>query len=98
MNFVVIKRLYFLSHLEATGQENLKQFSKAVFQTVNPDAPSPSFSSYDGLLTYIDGICMERRLILVIDEYPYLASSYKGYLVPFAGTYRPIAGKTASSS
>ena len=71
------KETIFFVASEATGQENLKQFSKAVFQTVNPNAPSPSFSSYDELLTYIDGICMERRLILVIDEYPYLASSYK---------------------
>ena len=71
------QRDYIFVASEATGQENLKQFSKAVFQTVNPNAPSPSFSSYDELLTYIDGICMERRLILVIDEYPYLASSYK---------------------
>ena len=40
----------------------------------------PSYSDYESLLLSIDQICMrketEERLVLVIDEYPYLAVSY----------------------
>jgi len=33
-----------------------------------------SFSSWDSALTYLAQVCQERRLIVVIDEYPYLCS------------------------
>ena len=62
---------------EAARQENLQLFSKAVFQTTLPGLTAPSFGSYDELFSYIDSICETERLILVIDEFPYLAASYK---------------------
>lgn len=71
------KKTIFFVASEATGKENLHLFSKAVFQAVLPGMPSLSFNSYEELLSHIGGICMKERLVLVIDEYPYLAASYK---------------------
>lgn len=60
---------------EAAARENLVLFSKAVFQTMLPGMASPAFNSYEELFSYVDSICMTERLLLVIDEYPYLAAS-----------------------
>ena len=71
------KKTIFFVASEAARQENLQLFSKAVFQTTLPGLMAPSFGSYDELFSYIDSICETERLILVIDEFPYLAASYK---------------------
>ena len=71
------KKTIFFVASEAARQENLQLFSKAVFQTTLPGLTAPSFGSYDELFSYIDSICETERLILVIDEFPYLAASYK---------------------
>lgn len=70
------KSIFFVAS-EAVSQENLHLFSKAVFQATMPGVPFPSFGSFDELFSYIDSICEKERLILVIDEFPYLAASYK---------------------
>lgn len=43
-----------------------------IFQHILPGMSVPSFSTYDDLFDFVDGVVNER-LILVIDEYPYLA-------------------------
>lgn len=75
--FCCDKKTIFFVASEATPQENLIQFSRVIFQTLLPDSPTPAFGSYEELFSYIDGICQDERLILVIDEFPYLAASYK---------------------
>ena len=71
------KKTIFFVASEAASQENLVLFSKAVFQATMPGLTSPSFRSYDELFSYIDNICSQERIILAIDEFPYLAASYK---------------------
>lgn len=70
------KNIYFVA-TEVTANENLKQFSKAVFQSIMPGISPPSFGRYEELFSYLNGLCQDERLVLVIDEYPYLAGSYK---------------------
>lgn len=71
------KKTIFFVASEAASQENLELFSKAVFQVTMPGMTFPSFRSYDELFSYIDNICSQERIILAIDEFPYLAASYK---------------------
>lgn len=70
------KSIYFVA-TEVTESENLKQFSKAVLQSIMPGISAPTFNSYEELFSYISELCQKERVILVIDEYPYLAGSYK---------------------
>lgn len=41
-----------------------------------PGAETPVFRDFAALLDYIDQLCDTQRIILAIDEYPYLAASY----------------------
>lgn len=58
--------------VEGTQNENLGGLSATI---LSPDT-GLSFSSFEGLLQYIDSLCSDKRQILVIDEYSYLAASY----------------------
>ena len=64
--------------IEGTMKENLTGLSMEVMRGLSGgsgfgEAVYPDFES---LLTEIDRRCKEQRLILAIDEYPYLAASY----------------------
>ncbi len=67
------KAVYYMAS-ESTGKENLENFSRAVFEVTAPGFDMPAFQSFDALFRYI-GQHLQERLILVIDEYPYLAES-----------------------
>lgn len=57
---------------EGGRKDNIQGLSTMIFQHILPGMSVPSFSTYDELFNFVDGIVNER-LILVIDEYPYLA-------------------------
>ena len=71
------KSIYFLSR-EATIEINLKNFSKDVYSTLAQDmALTSSFNDWESAFDYIYKISKNERIILVIDEYPYLAYGFK---------------------
>lgn len=69
----------FFTALESTAQDNLVQLSCAILNvnspTLFPSTASPTFSSYDEALSYVFDKAEHERIVLVIDEYPYLAQS-----------------------
>lgn len=83
--------VFFFSARETTAQENLIALSRALLDNVVmtsyeskggdgvfADTPVPQFATYEDALTYVFANARKHRTILVIDEYPYLAKSYKG--------------------
>lgn len=77
--FIKGKETVYFTGQETNASENLESFSRSVF-ALSPDfgKASSSFSSYQELLQTVFDIAQERRIILAIDEYPYLAGAYKG--------------------
>ncbi len=70
------KPTIFFSALNTTGQENLESLSKAIMSYERPDAVlSPIFHDYDAALNEIALLSKDKRVIFVIDEYPYLAKA-----------------------
>jgi hypothetical protein len=70
------KAVIYFSALNATSQENLKAFSKAIQSYKNPESTIvPEYQSFDDVFAEISRLAQEERVILVIDEYPYLAKS-----------------------
>ncbi len=67
--------IYYMA-IEGTLQDNLAGLSRAVLAQTAPGSASPVFRDFASLLEHIDQICQTRRIILAIDEYPYLAASY----------------------
>lgn len=70
------KKTIYFSALDSTASENLKTLSRAIYGVMYSDmTAAPEFSSYDDAFLEIGRLAKDRRLIFVIDEYPYLAKS-----------------------
>ncbi|MDR0425326.1 MAG: ATP-binding protein [Clostridiales Family XIII bacterium] len=71
------KGIYFIAR-EAGGMVNLKAFSNDVYSvTAKELVGNASFSDWDGAFDYISQNSMDGRLVLAIDEYPFLAGGYR---------------------
>jgi len=73
--FVKGKEAVFYTALETSPRENLENFSRAALATES-NVGAPVFPDWNAALDYIGRRAQSKRLILVIDEYPYLAQSY----------------------
>ena len=68
------KTIYFVG-LESTEKENLQSFSREVWRVTQQDTDMPPFRDFSSLFEYIAKLGEGERIILVIDEYPYLAAA-----------------------
>lgn len=72
------KPTIFFSALNASAQENLEAFSKAICEKENPGTDhAPVYTSFDAAFAKITQMAEKERCVLVIDEYPYLAKANK---------------------
>lgn len=70
------KPTIFFSALNTTEKENLEALSKSIMSFERPDMESaPEFRSYDAALDELTILSKEKRIVFVIDEYPYLAKA-----------------------
>jgi len=76
------KPAIFYSAEQSTNKLNLEKFSSLVFQHYGESTLEP-FSSWENALTYIDNHQQKERLILVIDEFPYLVKKNRALLSEF---------------
>ena len=78
--FIKGKEAIYFTALETTAKENLESLSRCIMRVRlgvegNDDA---IFSSFQAALDAVHVMAKVRRVVLVIDEYPYLAASYPG--------------------
>ena len=75
------KATIFFSALRSTASENLEAFSDSVFLYENgvsgeyAKAAGATFNSFDALFNRVGDLCEKERIVVVIDEYPYLAAA-----------------------
>lgn len=72
------KKTIFFAAQENSADQNLEAFSKAIAETDNNSSANMTFRSFGDAFTRIAEIASRERLIVVIDEYPYLAGAEKG--------------------
>ncbi|MGM9568450.1 MAG: ATP-binding protein [Phascolarctobacterium sp.] len=71
------KPTIFFSALNASEKENLTALSKAIYTyKTGLEANYPIYQSFDAALEEITQLSAQQRMVLIIDEYPYLAKSY----------------------
>ena len=73
------KSAIFYSAEQSNNKLNLDKFSALIFQFYGEKNLEP-FSSWTNALSYIDDQQKGRRLVLVIDEFPYLVKKNKALL------------------
>ncbi|MDR3263191.1 MAG: ATP-binding protein [Clostridiales bacterium] len=71
------KKTIFFASMETEAKQNLEAFSGAIFGVGDKPYGEASFLSFQSALDAVGELAAAERLILVIDEYPYLAKSYK---------------------
>lgn len=67
------KETIFFTGVETNAKQNLENFSKCIFESGTGIDAATSFASFQAALEYVFQIAQKKRLILVIDEYPYVA-------------------------
>jgi AAA+ ATPase superfamily predicted ATPase len=70
------KTVYFVA-VQSTAKENLEILSAQILSILAPDAPKTPFPSFRDAIDYIFERAKKERIIFAVDEYPYLANSYK---------------------
>ncbi|TYQ13006.1 UNVERIFIED_CONTAM: hypothetical protein Cloal_4052 [Acetivibrio alkalicellulosi] len=69
------KAVYFIAR-EANDIINIENFSKDLFNVTSPEtAGTAKFVNWENAFEYVYSIAKNERIILVIDEYPYLAQA-----------------------
>ena len=68
------KSIYFVA-AETTAKENLELLSVQILSELTPEAPRNPFASFTEAFDYCFKMAVKKRLIFIIDEYPYLAES-----------------------
>ncbi|MDR2779842.1 MAG: ATP-binding protein [Synergistaceae bacterium] len=69
------KRAIYFVAVESTLKENLSLLSEQIYDVLAPDAPHNPFATFRDAIEYCFLRSKSERVILVIDEYPYLAES-----------------------
>lgn len=76
--FVKDKEVIFYTGIEGNGKENLEGLSKSIYSLSQDFADtSSSFASFQEALDTAFKIAEKRRIVFVVDEYPYISGSYK---------------------
>lgn len=70
------KSIYFMG-VESNAKQILENFSKSIIEYNSGIVADTSFQSFQSALEYVFELSRNERIILVIDEYPYVARSSK---------------------
>lgn len=87
------KAVYFMG-VESNAKQNLENFSKSIIEYSSGIETETSFLSFQAALEYVFRLAEKERLILAIDEYPYVARSSKS----LASTLQLLIDKYRDSS
>ena len=87
------KAIYFMG-VESNAKQNLENFSKSIIEYSSGIETETSFLSFQTALEYVFKLAEKERLVLAIDEYPYVARSSKS----LASTLQLLIDKYKDSS
>lgn len=76
--FIKDKDAVYFTGIESTSKDNLENLSRSIAALNNANTDNaPVYKDFRSALTEIDAIAKSKKIVLVIDEYPYLARSYR---------------------
>ncbi len=75
--FLEDKRAIYFMGVESNAQQNLENFSKSILEFTSGIHAETSFLSFQAALETVFRLAEQERIILAIDEYPYVARASK---------------------
>ena len=88
------KKAIYFTGVESNAKQNLENFSKNILEYGSGIRAETAFLSFQAALEYVFQLAEHERLILAIDEYPYVARSSKS----LASTIQLLIDKYKDSS
>lgn len=92
--FIGNKKAIYFTGVESNAKQNLENFSKSIIEFSTGIESETSFQSFQIALEYVFQLAEKERIILTIDEYPYVARSLKS----FASTLQLLIDKYKDTS
>ncbi len=92
--FVKDKEAIFFTGVETNAKQNLENLSQCIMRYATGMEQAPIFASFQAALEYVFRLSETKRLILVIDEYPYIAKASRS----FASTLQMLIDQYKASS
>lgn len=77
-HFIQDKKAIYFMGVESNEKQNLENFSKSIFEYVEGVKSGLVFDSFQTALEYVFQLAQKERIIIAIDEYPYVARVSKG--------------------
>ncbi|WP_409967487.1 ATP-binding protein [Bengtsoniella intestinalis] len=75
--FIKDKKAIYFTGVETNAKQNLENFSRNILSYEKGIEVDTSFTSFQSALEYVFALAQKERLVLVIDEYPYVARATK---------------------
>ena len=75
--FIWDKRAIYFMGVESNAKQNLENFSKSIMEFASGFETESSFLSFQAAIEYVFKLAEKEKIILAIDEYPYVARSSK---------------------
>lgn len=75
--FIGDKKVIYFTGVESNAKQNLENFSQSIIECDTGIAANTSFASFQAALAYVFQMAEKERVVLVIDEYPYVARASK---------------------
>ncbi|MEN6314624.1 MAG: ATP-binding protein [Clostridiaceae bacterium] len=92
--FIKDKEAIFFTGIESNAQQNLENFSRSILSFTDAALENTIFPSFQAALEYVFKLAENKRIILVIDEYPYIAKASKS----LASTLQSLIDKNKDTS
>ncbi len=92
--FTKNKDTIFFTGVETNAKQNLENFSKSILEYNTGKIVDSTFFSFQSALEYVFELAKSKRIVLVIDEYPYVARASKS----LASTLQLLIDKYKDSS
>lgn len=93
-HFIQDKKAIYFMGVESNEKQNLENFSQAIMEYASGIMPGTLFVSFQAAIEYVFKLCENERLVLVIDEYPYVAKASKS----MASTLQMLIDKNKDNS
>ena len=77
-HFIQDKKAIYFMGVESNEKQNLENFSKSIFEYVEGVQSGLVFDSFQTALEYVFQLAQKERIIIAVDEYPYVARVSKG--------------------
>ena len=92
--FAKDKDTIFFTGVETNAKQNLDNFSSCIMEYNTGLATGASFNNFQTALEYVFELASAKRIVLVIDEYPYVARASKS----LASTLQLLIDKNKDTS